>query len=56
MENEDFLNAKQVHVGEFNGSLALYNESGFMVWRLEENDNPEMVARDLGWRLVQAAC
>lgn len=55
-ENTEHLNARQVHVGRSqSGKLGLFDNGGWMVMPLDEDDNPEQVARRNGWRLVTTA-
>jgi hypothetical protein len=54
MENVDHLEARQVHVSHSqSGRLGLFDTRGMMVVPLDSDDNPEMVARACGCRLVQ---
>ena len=55
MENEDFLNAPQVHISRSQtGALGLFDHRGMMKMPLIEGENPERIAREMGWRLVSA--
>ena len=55
MENDEFLNARQVHVSRSqSGALGLFDHRGYMVMPLLKDENPEITARDMGWRLVSA--
>ena len=53
MNSDDYLNARQVHVGRSQcGSRGLFDEHGMMVMLLGQDENPEILARSMGWRLI----